>query len=81
MNRAFGSGPHIPVSADGKQRMVTIMLFGDARGVEFAEQLINEAVENRDQKQKQRHKVDKKICNIGEHFISCLLVVLISFWR
>lgn len=57
MNRAFGSGPQISVLTDGKPKMVTIMLFGDARGVECAEQLINEAVENRDQKQKQRHKV------------------------
>ncbi|GMH34048.1 hypothetical protein BSKO_01882 [Bryopsis sp. KO-2023] len=56
MNRAFGSGPHIPVPADGKPKMVTIMIFGDARGVEFAEQLITEAVENREQKQKQRQK-------------------------
>eukprot|EP00803_Ostreobium_quekettii_P008602 evm.model.scf_931.6 EVM.evm.TU.scf_931.6 scf_931:45254-50483(-) len=57
LNRAFGSGPDIKIpSKDDNPKMTTIMIFGDSRGVEVAKRMIEEAVENKEQKQKQRHK-------------------------
>lgn len=36
--------------------MTTIMLFGDAKAIEIAMRMIDEAVDNKEQKAKQRHK-------------------------
>ena len=59
---AFGSGPQLQAppaapSADGQPKMVTVMLFGNAHECEKAQRLIEEAVDNKEQKAKQRQKV------------------------
>lgn len=59
---AFGSGPQLQApppapSADGQPKMVTVMLFGNANECEKAQRLIEEAVDNKEQKAKQRQKV------------------------
>ena len=58
---AFGSGPQLQAppaapSKDGQPKMVTVMLFGNAHECEKAQRLIEEAVDNKEQKAKQRQK-------------------------
>ncbi|KAK9816506.1 hypothetical protein WJX72_001240 [[Myrmecia] bisecta] len=61
LNKAFGSGPSavLPPSRPGgaaEPKQVTIMLFGSASECDAAQQLIAEAMGNKEQKQKQRQK-------------------------
>jgi DnaJ-domain-containing protein 1 len=48
------------VDEDGKVKQVTVMLFGDATQCKVARELIEEAIDNREQKQKQRQKEYEK---------------------
>lgn len=64
LDRAFGSGPQLlpgkgMTMPDGK-RMVTVMLFGNHSECENARRLIEEAVDNKEQKAKQRAKEYEK---------------------
>lgn len=62
LNKAFGMGmtvpkPEPPAGEGGSEKkMVTIMLFGNAKETEAAQKMIEEAVANKDQKQKQRQQ-------------------------
>lgn len=64
LDRAFGSGPQLlpgkgMAMPDG-QRLVTVMLFGNKSECENARRLIEEAVDNKEQKAKQRAKEYEK---------------------
>ena len=61
LNRAFGSGPE-PTKPKGSKAkgMTTLSIYGDAKGVAIAQRLIEEAVENKDQKQQQRQREYEK---------------------
>ena len=55
------------VTKDGEVKMVTIMLIGDPESCAKARAMIEEAVDNKEQKAKQRHKEyekkkDAKVC-------------------
>eukprot|EP00873_Tetraselmis_striata_P041078 jgi/Tetstr1/461342/TSEL_006468.t1 len=60
LNKAFGAGMSVPKAepppAEGERKMVTVMLFGNAKETEAAQKMIEEAVANKDQKQKQRQQ-------------------------
>eukprot|EP00884_Botryococcus_braunii_P012232 jgi/Botrbrau1/21009/Bobra.0144s0025.1 len=60
LNKAFGSGYKIDVdkllNKPGAAKMTTVQLFGDEKQCETAQRMIEEAIENKEQKQKQRHK-------------------------
>lgn len=67
LERQFGTGPQIRLPGkiaamvrdiNGTEvEMATIMIFGDSQKCEHARSMLMEAVENKDQKQKQRQKV------------------------
>lgn len=56
LDKGFGSGFAIPVLNVGETRMVTLQLFGNETECEQAAAMIQELIENRDQKLKQRQK-------------------------
>ena len=62
LNRGFGTGRDISVllsklpTKEGEVKMTTVMLFGNAKECEDAVRLIEEAIDNKEQKQKQRQK-------------------------
>jgi len=63
LEKGFGQGPtfQLPVrgvqkTEDGAVKMVTIMLFGDRDSRRKARELIDEALDNREQKAQQRHQ-------------------------
>ncbi|GLI64258.1 hypothetical protein VaNZ11_007460 [Volvox africanus] len=59
LNRGFGAGFKLDVEdllQTGEKKLTTIMLFGDQKAVEMAERMIMEAIENKEQKQKNRQK-------------------------
>lgn len=64
LNVAFGSGPTLgPIKGppkSGEVKMVTVQLFGSPEECEAAKKLIDEALDNREQKAKQRHKEYEK---------------------
>lgn len=67
LKKAFGSGPILEgvpkgpqLAKDGEVKLVTLMIFGDASQCEAAKSLIQEAIDNKEQKQKQRHKEYEK---------------------
>lgn len=67
LSRAFGSGgaaadaiaaAAAAAAAQGEppsRKMVKIFLYGDSKGVEIAERMVHEAIDNRDQKVTQSH--------------------------
>lgn len=67
LERQFGTGPQVRLPGkiaamvrdiNGTEvEMATIMIFGDSQKCEYARKMLLEAVDNRDQKQKQRQKV------------------------
>ncbi|KXZ44007.1 hypothetical protein GPECTOR_75g731 [Gonium pectorale] len=59
LNRGFGAGFKLDVEElmqTGEKKVTTIMLFGDEKAVETAERMIMEAIENKEQKAKNRQK-------------------------
>ncbi|KAH7615996.1 hypothetical protein Ndes2526B_g09309 [Nannochloris sp. 'desiccata'] len=62
MNRGFGLGvaaiakAAVVAAASGEKKMITLQLFGNADACEMAREMIIEAVENREQKAKQKEK-------------------------
>lgn len=70
LERGFGTGPKVNLPAKvavaaaklgGEMQMATIMIFGEAQRCLQAQELLMEAVENKEQKQKQRQQeYDKK---------------------
>ncbi|EIE20889.1 DnaJ-domain-containing protein [Coccomyxa subellipsoidea C-169] len=65
LNRAFGSGPVKPVlpkPADTEEgpKMTKVMIFGNANQCEIAQRMIEEAIDNKEQKAKQRQKEYEK---------------------
>ncbi|GIL78746.1 hypothetical protein Vretimale_355 [Volvox reticuliferus] len=59
LNRGFGAGFKLDVEdllQTGEKKLTTIMLFGDQKAVEMAERMVMEAIENKEQKQKNRQK-------------------------
>jgi hypothetical protein len=67
MERAFGSGTQVRLPGKiaamarqlngGEVEMATILIYGDSQKVQIAKSMLLEAVENKEQKQKQRQKV------------------------
>lgn len=67
LERAFGTGPEVRLPGKiaamvrdyngGEAEMATIMIYGESHRVQIAKNMLLEAVENREQKQKQRQKV------------------------
>lgn len=67
LERAFGTGPQVRLPGKiaamvrdyngGEAEMTTIMIYGESHRVQIAKNMLLEAVENREQKQKQRQKV------------------------
>jgi hypothetical protein len=72
LERGFGTGPQVRLPGklaamvrdiNGVEaEMATIMIFGDAPKVQLAKSMLLEAVENKEQKQKQRQKVRMAWC-------------------
>lgn len=65
LNRGFGqslaaAAQAAASAAQGERHMTTLQLFGNADACEMARELILEAVENREQKAKQREKMYEK---------------------
>jgi len=66
LNRGFGQGiaaaaaASLAAAASGEKKMVTLQLFGNAEACEAARALIIEAMENKEQKAKQRAKEYEK---------------------
>lgn len=59
--RAFGSGTNpIKPKITSSTGMTTISIYGDPKGVELAKRLIDEAVENKEQKREQRQREYQK---------------------
>lgn len=62
--KAFGSSTLIPptqsTGPDQQQKMITLQLFGNDEACEMAQSMILEAIENKEQKQKQRAKEYEK---------------------
>lgn len=59
--RGFGTGPNLkPVPKDGEERLTTVAIYGDSKAVEIAERMIQEAMDNKEQKAKQRNKEYEK---------------------
>ncbi|GLC39744.1 hypothetical protein PLESTB_001958100 [Pleodorina starrii] len=59
LNRGFGAGFKLDLEdlqQTGDKKLATIMLFGDTKAVEMAERMILEAIENKEQKAKNRQK-------------------------
>ena len=64
LQRAFGSGPTLPKlppkstenGGAAEPKKVTVMIFGNAKECEIAQRMIEEAVDNKEQKAKQRAK-------------------------
>lgn len=57
-----GAAGGAPGGGGGGGKLVRIHVFGDAKGVEIAERMVMEAVENKEQKMKQRQKeYEKKV--------------------
>lgn len=65
--RDFGTGPEVRLPGKiaallrdyngGEAEMATIMIYGESHRVQIAKNMLLEAVENKEQKQKQRQKV------------------------
>eukprot|EP01023_Acetabularia_acetabulum_P007738 TRINITY_DN13392_c0_g1_i6.p1 TRINITY_DN13392_c0_g1~~TRINITY_DN13392_c0_g1_i6.p1 ORF type:complete len:355 (+),score=78.19 TRINITY_DN13392_c0_g1_i6:55-1119(+) len=66
LNKAFGSGminyipEHRLAGKEAASRMSIVQIFGSGRAIQLAQRLINEAIENKDQKQKNRQREYEK---------------------
>eukprot|EP01026_Neomeris_dumetosa_P048346 TRINITY_DN4181_c0_g1_i2.p1 TRINITY_DN4181_c0_g1~~TRINITY_DN4181_c0_g1_i2.p1 ORF type:complete len:400 (-),score=81.53 TRINITY_DN4181_c0_g1_i2:459-1571(-) len=66
LNKAFGSGmmnyipEHRLAGKEASQRHSIVQIFGSGRSVQLAQRLINEAIENKDQKQRNRQREYEK---------------------
>ncbi|PNH00179.1 hypothetical protein TSOC_014012, partial [Tetrabaena socialis] len=61
LNKGWGAGFKLDVedlmqTGEKEKKMTTIMLFGDEKQIEAAERMIMEAIDNKEQKQKNRQK-------------------------
>eukprot|EP01025_Chloroclados_australasicus_P047843 TRINITY_DN5398_c1_g4_i1.p1 TRINITY_DN5398_c1_g4~~TRINITY_DN5398_c1_g4_i1.p1 ORF type:complete len:376 (-),score=65.46 TRINITY_DN5398_c1_g4_i1:557-1624(-) len=66
LNKAFGSGmlnyipEHRLAGKEASQRFSIVQIFGSGRSIQLAQRLINEAIENKDQKQRNRQREYEK---------------------